>query len=245
MTARSVVVLADPGALAAQAALEFETRSHAAIDERGRFAVALSGGRTPKAMLQLLASADFVDDIPWENVHIFWGDERCVSPGDTQSNFGMAKAALLDKVPLPQANVHRMHGEFEPHAGAVEYCEQLRAFFDGPTQFDLTFLGVGPDGHTASLFPHSSALGVTDELCVANFAGEKFETPWRLTLTYPALNASQAILFLVEGAEKADIVARVLEGTEDPALLPAQGIAPAGTLTWMLEAAAAAKLTKR
>jgi 6-phosphogluconolactonase len=238
----NIVVLENAEALATQAAIEFQTRSHAAIKDRGRFTVALSGGRTPNTMFQLLSGPDFAEDINWGKVLVFWGDERCVPPDDTRSNFGMANAALLQKVPIPSSNVYRMRGELEPLDGARAYDQALRWFFDDTTNFDLTYLGLGPDGHTASLFPHSTALSVTDFFCAANFAGEKIDPPWRLTLTYPALNASRAVFFLVEGEEKADIVARVLEGPRDPHTLPSQGIAPAGELNWLLDRPAASKL---
>ncbi len=242
MTERDIRVFDDSAALATQAAIEFQTRSHAAVRDHGRFAVALSGGKTPKAMFELLCSTDFEEDIPWESVHVFWGDERCVPPHDPRSNYGMTQAVLLDRVPIPAANVHRMEGEDEPHAAAVKYSEELERFFAGPAKFDLTYLGLGPDGHTASLFPHTGALSVTDKQCVANCADEKIDPPWRLTLTYPALNASQSVIFLVGGRDKTEIVAKVLEGPRDPQLLPAQGIEPAGVLIWLLDRAASAKL---
>lgn len=245
MTERDIVVVDDPAALATQGAIEFQTRAHSAINHHGHFAVALSGGKTPKAMLTLLAGTDFAEDIPWDAVHLFWGDERCVPPDDPKSNFGMARDALISKVPLPAGNVHRMPGEDEPHAGAVEYDDELKRFFSGPAKFDLVYLGLGPDGHTASLFPNTAALQVTDAQCVANFAGENVDAPWRLTLTYPAINASRAVIFLVDGEAKADIVAKVLEGPKNPTLLPSQGIEPAGSLIWLLDRPAASKLTTR
>jgi 6-phosphogluconolactonase len=243
MTERDIVVLEDPAALATQAAIEFQTRAHSAINDHGRFAVALSGGKTPEAMFALLAGTGFAEDIPWEHVHLFWGDERCVPPDDPRSNFGTARDLLVGKVPIPAANVHRMPGEDEPHEGALKYGEELKRFFGGPAEFDLVYLGLGPDGHTASLFPNSTALLVSDAQCVANFAGADIDPAWRLTLTYPAINASRAVMFLVEGEAKAEIAAKVLEGPKDPTLLPAQGIAPAGALVWLLDRAAAARLT--
>ncbi len=243
-SARNVIVLENTMVLATQAAIEFQTRSHAAIKDHGHFAVALCGGNTPKAMLKLLSGTDFAEDINWSSVHVFWGDERCVPPDNANSNYGMAAAALLSKVSLPSENIHRMHGEFEPHEGAIEYNQQLRAFFAGPTAFDVTFLGLGNDGHTASLFPHTAALAVVDELCTENLVEEQVASPWRLTLTYPALNASRAVFFLVEGPSKANIVAEVIDGPQDVQRLPSQGIMPAGSLTWLLDKAAASKLRK-
>ncbi|HXW50499.1 MAG TPA: 6-phosphogluconolactonase [Candidatus Acidoferrales bacterium] len=242
MIERDIVVVADPAALATQGAIEFQTRSHVAIKDHGWFAVALSGGTTPKAMFELLTGTDFAEDIRWDAVHLFWGDERCVPPDDPRSNYGMARAALIDKVSIPPENVHRMCGEDEPHEAAVAYDEELARFFEGPARFDLVYLGLGPDGHTASLFPDTTALGVMDRECVANLVGEKVASPWRLTLTYPPLNASRAVIFLVDGPGKADIVAQVLEGPSDPKRLPSQGIIPAGDLVWLLDRAAASKL---
>lgn len=240
-----IIALDTPAALANQAALEFEVRARAAMEQHGRFAVALSGGSTPKVMMELLAGPDFVEQVDWSRVHVFWGDERVVDPDDASSNYGMAQTALLSRVPIPPAQIHRMRGELDPHDAAVQYNEELQRFFAGPTAFDLTFLGLGPDGHTASLFPGTSALAVRDSLCVANKVEGNVVSPWRLTLTYPALNASRAVIFLVQGEDKAGVVAEVIEGPRDPQRLPAQGIAPAGTLTWLLDATAATKLKEK
>lgn len=238
-----VVKLDAPAQLADQAALEFQVRAKAAMEESGRFAVALSGGSTPKAMLQRLAGPEYSTRIDWRRVHVFWSDERCVAPDDPNSNYAMARAALLTAVPIPDENIHRMQGEREPHEAAAAYDQLLRSFFGAATTFDLTYLGLGPDGHTASLFPHSEALAVRDRYCAANQVRGNVVSPWRLTLTYLALNASKAVIFLVQGADKADIVARVLKGPRNPEELPAQGVAPShGTITWLLDAAAAAKL---
>ncbi len=241
----NVVVADDPGALARMGALEFQRLARTSVEQRGRFAVGLSGGTTPKAMFGLLATPEFSRGVDWGGVHFFWGDERCVSLDDPNSNFSMAKRTLLDPIGAVDGNVHRMRGELEPHAGAADYCRQLDAFFAGDEiRFDLIYLGLGPDGHTASLFPGTAALEACDVPCVANHVPQNVATPWRLTLTYPALNAGRAIVFLVEGAHKADIVARVLEGPREPGL-PAQGIALAdGTLTWMVDRAAASKLQR-
>ena len=238
-----IIKLDTPGQLADQAALEFQVRAEAAIEEAGRFAVALSGGSTPKAMLRLLAGPEYSTRVDWRRVHVFWSDERCVAPDDSNSNYAMARAALLSQVTIPDENVHRMQGEREPHEAAAAYDQLLRGFFGAATSFDLTYLGLGPDGHTASLFPHSEALAVRDRYCAANQVRGHVVSPWRLTLTYPALNASKAVMFLVQGADKSDIIARVLKGPRDPEELPAQGVAPSrGTTTWLLDAVAAAKL---
>ncbi len=238
-----LIVFDTPEKVASAGAAEFVTRSHAAVAARGKFAVALSGGHTPAAMFDLLAGPDFADLVAWENAHVFWGDERCVPPDDSASNYCMAHERLLSKVPVPQANVHRIRGELDPHAAAVLYREELQTFFGGPTAFDLTYLGLGPEGHTASLFPGSPALDETELTCVATHVADAAVSPWRVTLTFPALNASRAVVFLVEGVEKAGIVAQVLEGERDVHRFPAQGIAPRGTLLWLLDGAAASRLS--
>lgn len=238
-----IFTLDTPQHIAAQAALEFQVRAKAAMEEAERFAVALSGGATPKAMLEMLATPEYAPRVDWSRVQVFWSDERCVPPDNPNSNFRMAQAALLMHVPLPARNIHRMQGELDPQQAATAYDQLLREFFGSSPAFDLVYLGLGPDGHTASLFPDSAALDVQDRNCVANRVSEKVVSPWRLTLTYPAINAAKAVMFLVQGAEKADIVARVLHGPRDVRALPAQGVAPqAGTLTWLLDSAAAKKL---
>jgi 6-phosphogluconolactonase len=241
-----VVVLDTPDNVAYQGADEFEVRARAAIADHGRFAVALSGGSTPRAMFELLASPDFAEDIDWPNIHFFWSDERCVPPDDERSNYAQALKALLAPLAIADGNVHRMRGELDPHSGAVDYNEQLAAFFGSAVAFDLIYLGLGPDGHTASLFPGSAALGVVDQSCTAVHEPGNQVAPWRLTLTYPALNAARCDMFLVEGNGKAEVLASVLEGPRDIQHLPAQGVAPAnGTLVWLVDKAAAGKLRSR
>lgn len=240
MTTGKFVVLETPQTLASRAADAFEAACSAAVAARGRFAVALSGGKTPRAMLETLAGRA----LDWQAVHVFWSDERCVPPVDNDSNFKMAREALLEKVNPPMANVHRMRGELAPDEGASEYSRELLAFFGGLPVFDLVFLGLGPDGHTASLFPGTPGLHVTDKPCVANHVGaENVPAPWRLTLTYPAINAARHVMFLVDGADKSAILCRVAVGPQDVERYPAQGIAPThGDLTWLVDAAAAAQL---
>jgi 6-phosphogluconolactonase len=234
-----IVVLDTPQLLAARAADEFESACAKAVAQRGRFAVALSGGKTPRAMLVQLARRPF----DWIRVHFFWSDERCVAPDDPNSNYGMARSALLEPARIPESNVHRMKGELDPPTGAQEYTEQLRVFFGGEPIFDMVHLGLGPDGHTASLFPGSAALHVTDRPCVATRVDGSVPSGWRLTLTYPAINAGRRVLFLVEGPEKASILKRVIEGPQDVERYPAQGIAPhSGDLMWLVDAAAAFSL---
>ncbi len=244
--APSVRTFDDPGALASAAAPLFVDAAAASVKARGSFFVALSGGSTPRALYTLLAQPPHHDQVNWSRAHIFWGDERCVPPTDAESNYRMAREALLFHVPVSSHQVYRMPGEAaDPNAGAALYEMALRrAFALAPGQlprFDLILLGMGPDGHTASLFPHTAALSVTNRLVVANRV-DKLNTT-RLTLTYPALNAAALIVFLVAGADKADALAAVLQGPRQPDELPAQGIAPTnGALVWLVDRAAAAKL---
>jgi 6-phosphogluconolactonase len=238
-------ISADADALAQEAARRFGAAADAAIAARGRFTVALSGGSTPKALFALLAAAPYRDRIDWANVHLFWGDERCVPPTEEQSNYRMTREALLDKVAIPAAQVHRIPAEDpEPSRAARAYTAVLGQIFtlgggEFPT-FDLIHLGLGPEGHTASLFPGSPALKETQALTAA---------PWveqlgahRITLTPPVINAAREVQFLVAGAGKAEIVGRILHDPHDPDELPAQIVAPSpGKLVWLLDEAAAAR----
>ena len=199
MGGRRIVISATPQLLAARAADEFAAAASLALRERGRFAVALSGGKTPRAMLESLSGRA----LAWDAVHFFWSDERCVGPGDPNSNYGMARDALLSKIAVPDGNVHRMRGELDPARGAAAYDAELRAFFgERAPVFDLLFLGLGPDGHTASLFPGTAALDVSDVWCTANEVSEPVASPWRLTLTFAAINSASRVIFLVDGADK-------------------------------------------
>jgi 6-phosphogluconolactonase len=181
--------------------------------------------------------------MPWDRTLVFFGDERGVPVDHPESNYGMARAALLSRVPLPEENVHRIDGVGDAAAGASKYESELRAFFGDSAwpRFDLVMLGMGDDGHTASLFPGSAALGERQAWVAANWV-EKFQT-WRITLTAPAINAARRVLFLVTGAAKAERLREVLEGERDPSRLPSQMIRPGdGTLEWFVDRAAAAKL---
>lgn len=223
-----------------QAAELFTATAREAVATHGRCSIALSGGSTPEALYSLLAAEPFLGSIPWTAMHFFWSDERCVSPGDPQSNYRMAREALLRHVPVPEDHIHRMRGEDDPAAAAVAYAELLTRFFGGTaTRFDLLLLGMGDDGHTASLFPHSPALADSDHLVAAPFV-EKFGTH-RLTLTFRALNASARIMFIVCGAAKAPSLLKVFEsGGDDADSLPAARVKPAnGELVWIVDEAAA------
>jgi 6-phosphogluconolactonase len=232
-----VITLPTPDALAEAAAERFVNLANTTITLRGRFTVALSGGSTPKTMHMILAQK-FANAVDWSQVHVFWGDERCVPPTDPESNYGMARDTLLSHINIPDANIHRMKGEQDPSAAAEAYEEQLTSFFGGPPRLNLVFLGMGDDGHTASLFPHTTALyEPSDRYCVANRV-DKLNT-WRLTLTASAINAADNVIFLVAGANKAPRLKEVLYGNRHPDDLPSQMIQPTqGNLLWLIDHAA-------
>jgi 6-phosphogluconolactonase len=239
-----IKVSASSDEVALAAARLFADSVAAAVRTRGVARVAISGGSTPKAMFKLLAdpAQPFANDVPWPQLQLFWVDERCVPPDHPESNFGMTKAALLDEVPLPPANVHRMEGELDPEEAASRYEAAIRNAFklegsETPT-FDLILLGMGPDGHTASLFPHTEGLNEMARIVIPNHVVQK-ET-WRITLTWPVIVAGRQVAFLIEGDEKADVVQRVFRGAYDPETFPSQLIRPtSGKLTLLLDQAAA------
>ena len=225
------------------AVADFAKLAADAVQKRGRFCVALSGGSTPKGMFTLLANSS--TPIPWESIYFFWGDERHVPPTDPESNYRMAYEAMLSKVQVPPRNIFRIPSEEkDPQLVAKEYEQTLIKFFalntGGFPRFDLVLLGLGPDGHTASLFPDSTALKETHRLVVANWV-EKFKTN-RITMTLPVLNNAAVVEFLVSGKEKAGIVHQVLDG--DGNQFPSQMIRPQdGRLVWLLDQAAASELS--
>jgi|ERR1022692_939841 6-phosphogluconolactonase len=225
------------------AASEFATLASQAVQSNGRFTVALSGGSTPKSLYALLASGS-IPNIPWEKIFFFFGDERFVPPDHPDSNYRMAReAGLFSKV--PEGNVFRVHAEDkDANDAARAYDQALRKFFGLQSgefpRFDLVLLGLGPDGHTASLFPGTAALNEQRSLVVANWV-DKFQT-YRLTLTLPVLNGAACVMFLVSGADKANIVREVLEN--ENANLPSQQARPAdGRLLWLLDRAAGSGLS--
>ncbi len=235
-------VYSDASSLARAAAERFVALAGEAVATRGRFAVALSGGSTPRATYELLASTDFAPRVDWASVHIFWGDERAVPPDHAHSNYHKAREALLDKVPVPRQNAHRIRGELPPAEAASAYREELQAVLGTDGLLDLVFLGMGTDGHTASLFPGTSALEERERAVAAVYV-EPLQA-WRVTLTLPAINSARHVQFLVTGAAKAGVVQAVLEGSG--ARYPAQQIRPgSGRLVWMLDAAAASQLRTR
>lgn len=247
MPKRTVRRLANVQEVSKAAAEEFVRLAKSACAARGRFTVAMAGGSTPRLLYQLLAEAPYRSQVDWGRVEFFWGDERAVPPDHADSNYGMARAALLQKVAPPAAHIHRMEAErSDRDAAASDYQASLAKVLgipaDGsPPALDLVLLGMGPDGHTASLFPHTTALAETRRWVVANHV-PKLNAD-RLTMTYAMLNRAANVLFLVAGADKADMLPQVLEGPAEHDRLPSQKIqSTAGVLTWLVDAAAAAKL---
>ena len=222
-----------------------------AITERGRFTFAFSGGNTPRPVYARLASAGDIDRIDWSRVQVFFGDERCVPPDDLKSNYHMARTVLCDHVLIPAANVHRIHGEDPPEQAAAEYANELQRAFGGdaktgglpPDGFDLVLLGMGDNGHTASIFPGLAAVTESVHWVMAQYV--EAVGMWRVTLTPVILNAAHHVAFLVAGADKAEMLSKVLEGPYQPVVLPAQIIKPtSGELHWLVDAAAAAQLRR-
>ena len=241
--AQIVRIFDDPEAVARAAAEQFARLSKESVAERGTFSVALSGGTTPRRVYELLASDELRGRVPWKAVHVFFGDERTVPPDHAESNYRMANEALLSRVNLPAENVHRIEGLGDAAANAGAYESVMRGYF-GDAQwprFDLIFLGMGDDGHTASLFPGTAALEESRAWVAQNWV-EKFST-WRITLTAPAINNAGRVLFLVTGASKAERLNEVVKGERDPSRLPSQMIRPReGAVEWYVDRAAAAKL---
>jgi len=243
-----IIILEDAAALSLKAAEILVRCISETLSSKEQFSIALSGGSTPKTLFALLVEDDsFRNNIPWEKIHFFWGDERHVPPQDAQSNYRMANEIMLAKAHIRTENIHRMQTE-QSDAGKVaqNYEQELQNFFhltaDQLPVFDFNLLGIGPDGHTASLFPGTRALYEKRHLVVANWVA-KFQAH-RLTMTAPVLNNADTIVFLVSGREKAEILQQILEGDHQPDLLPAQLIRPThGRLIWLLDRAAASRLT--
>ncbi len=236
-----IEVAPDSSSLAERAAEEFVRLAGEALRTGSRFTVALAGGSTPQRMYIRLAGAQ----VDWRGVHVFWGDERCVPPGHSDSNYRMADEALLSQVIIPTGNIHRIPGELPAEEAAQEYEEELHRFFGNTTpRFDLVLLGLGGDGHTASLFSGTPAL-LEKERWVAAVSHSVPPPPLvdRVTLTLPVLNAAAQVIFLVSGADKAERLAQVLYGPSQPDLLLAQAVKPVnGAVRWLVDQAAAAKL---
>jgi 6-phosphogluconolactonase len=222
------------------AAERFASAAEKAVRAKGLFSAALSGAATPQPLHRLLAS-DFRDRIDWGKTHLFFGDERCVPPDDPESNFKAARENLISRVPIPATNVHRMPAERgDLAAAAAEYEAEIRSVLGGEIPaFDLVQLGVGDDGHTASLFPGSPALQEKKRLVVGNYS-ERLKS-WRMTFTLPLINRAACALFLVEGKSKSEAVKRSLEDGGDP--VPAGLVRPeSGELVWILDRDAAARI---
>ncbi|HEX3357610.1 MAG TPA: 6-phosphogluconolactonase [Tepidisphaeraceae bacterium] len=241
MNEPEIKVLPDANAIARDAANRIVRLSEEAIEASGRFSIALSGGSTPKTLYTLLASPEFVTKLDWPAIDLFFGDERCVPPTHPESNYRMADEALISKVPIPRDNVYRMRGEIDPNEAAREYGLMLKDHF-GDRGVDLNLLGMGDDGHTASLFPGTAAVDEKDHRVVANYAEHSTTgKSWRITMTFPFINKSQNIIVMVAGAAKAAALKDVLQGPRDPHRLPIQFVQPIdGQITWLLDTAAAA-----
>jgi 6-phosphogluconolactonase len=246
-----VKIFRTPAELARAAAEWIVEAARRATNARGRFAIMLAGGNTPRAVHECLASPTLTQQVDWSRVQIFWGDERCVPPEAAESNYRMARETLLERVPVPPQNIHRIRGEDDRDSAACAYEQELRAFGAGRAEqvvprIDLVLLGMGDDGHTASLFPHSPVIAEK----VRWFAGVEHHTPPsplvdRVTATPVVLNAAREVTFLVSGASKAERLREVLTGPHDPERLPAQAVQPAsGRLMWFLDADAARLLDR-
>jgi 6-phosphogluconolactonase len=242
-----VQVAADIDAISRAAAETIVRHVSESLQTHDLYAIALSGGSTPRRLYQLLAKdAELQEQIPWDRIHFFWGDERHVPPHHPDSNYRMAYHALLSKVPIPSTNIHRIRAEdSDADRAAADYEREIRRFFKIDSGhmpcFNCVLLGMGPDGHTASLFPGTTALEETERLVVANWI-EKFQSS-RITLTVSAINHADRIIFLVSGEEKADTLKAVLEDDIKSNRYPVQRIQPSdGKLIWFLDQSAAGRL---
>jgi 6-phosphogluconolactonase len=238
-------VHADPEGVSAAAARLFAGEARRAAARHGRFSVLLAGGDTPRRFYELLGQMPFAGRIPWEQVHVFWGDERCVPEGDPRSNADMARRAFLDRVHVPRGQVHPIRCDRSSVEGATAYEAALRAFF-GPElpRFDLVLLGLGTNGHTASLFPGTDVLAEREHWAAeVTVPGEPFA---RVTVTLPVINAAASIAFLVTGSAKGAVLREILEGNPDPRQFPARLVRPtAGRLFWLVDEEAAGLLVRR
>jgi 6-phosphogluconolactonase len=240
-------VLPDAAVLTERAAEYFVESIESAIARRRRARIAISGGKTPRAVFEALAdpAQPWRTRIAWDSLDLYWVDERCVAPSDEASNYNMTRQAMLDHVPLTAGQIHRMEGELEPEVAASRYESELRNSFrlegaESP-RFDVIQLGMGSDGHTASLFPRTSAVFEFGRIAVANKTGA--EQSWRLTLTAQVINLASNVFFLISGEDKAAVVKEVFLGLRDPERLPSQLIRPVGgILTLLLDKAAASQL---
>ena len=242
-----VIVFPDPHLLSEDAALRFI--AHAAMKTRvgSPFSVALAGGSTPALLYSLLSSIPYRASIDWKLIHLFFGDDRCVPVDSDFSNFRLANDSLISKVPIPPENVHRIKTELSDNEEAAhEYEGELRKFFTTPyPRFDLILLGMGSDGHCASLFPQKSSLSEMGSWVTVAEPGLKPFVP-RITITYPVINHAHQIIFMVAGADKAETLHEVMDGSYNPKALPSQGVSPLdGSCTWLIDKQAASKLSSQ
>jgi 6-phosphogluconolactonase len=239
----NLLVFDTPEELARAAAERFVDYDTVAISDHGLFSVALAGGNTPRRVYELLATEDFTPRIRWPSAHLFFGDERCVPPDDPASNYGMIRAAMISKIPIPSSNVHRIIGEGDAEANAQAYERELKTFFAELSwpRFDLVWLGMGEDGHTASLFPGAAALKETTRWVIKTRMEQSNQD--RITLTIPVFNHAAHTIFLVTGLDKAKRLTEVLQDRSGLPRLPAQAIQPIdGSLEWLIDRAAASLL---
>ncbi len=238
-----VHILPTPEEAAREAAKLVVNLASECVEVRGRFTIALAGGSTPRLLYQTLALSPFAENAPWDCWHLFWGDERCVPPDHPDSNYRMAREALLDSVPVPEDQVHRIRGEMPPGAGAEQYESLMRRQFDTDLPaFDLVLLGVGEDGHTASLFPGTDALENAQQLVMANWVPHL--QVHRVTFTLPLINAARVVVFLATDRSKADAIGRIITPAFGSSPLPAGRVRPAsGAAHWFLTTAAASQIT--
>jgi len=239
---KKVRVFPDPSALARAAASHMEKAARDAVERRGFFSVALSGGRSPRGLYRALATPPFIDGVPWERTFLFQADERCVPPGDPASNLLMIRDILLTRVPIPEGNVFCVRGEIGPDQASVDYEDRIVRFFefrnrmrDGFPVFDLVVLGVGVDGHTASLFPGSPALRESRRTVVPAEAPDRYAPKMRVTLTLPVINSAEKVFFLVPGVEKRDIIRRLFDSGSHASDLPAARVDPPGECTFFTD----------
>ncbi len=245
---REIKVFADKLELSSYTANRIEEIALEAVENRGSFHMVLSGGGTPAPLYKLLSESPYRTTIPWRRTQVYWGDERNVPPDEEESNFGQAYEILLSQVPLPEANIHRIKGELSAEEAVQDYADQLigqaAPGLDWP-RFDVVLLGMGGDGHTASLFPGQEIAADPGQSIVSVIAEYGGRPAKRLTLTPPVFNSARKVIFLVTGADKATAVAATIEGAIDPLNKPSQRIRPVnGRIIWLLDEGAAGKLTK-
>lgn len=247
----SIKIYPDPAALTLAATDHIVAICNSALERKGWCSLVLSGGSTPKAIYALLRQDEVGAGLDWERIQVFWGDERAVPPDHPDSNYRMAWEALLSQVPIPKANIHRMHGEIDPTEAASDYEWEIRRVFHAerrktPVVFDLVLLGMGEDGHVASLFPGSSALAESERWVAAvEHTLPPPPTVTRISLTLPIINSAQRVMFIVAGKDKAKSLRQIIEDPEAKRSLPAGLVEPKhGMLLWLLDGGAASLLNK-